>query len=300
MSNYIVVHRKDTNNVGDMAADPLQYFLKPDQYTSIDINDWWNLTPPEGSKIIVGGGGLLVNENFEAIMEIISSSDRRQLNSMLKKSWVLSDNRNSDAHKDFTNKFTELLRDTIKSLKDSKSKKYIWGAGHNGELKKKSSFLEYPDYLMNFDLVGVRDYGQRFNWVPCASCMAPALQKKYPIKNDVIWFEHKKQLVKDFGDVSAPRFINSGNNLDQTIELLGSANIIVTNSYHGAYWGTLLKKRVIVVEPWSSKFMAFKHKPYMLNKGESISDAIEKTKSYDNALEECINATEAFWKRVQE
>ena len=52
---YAVVHRSDPNNVGDLAANPLQYFLNKDEYQVIDImncsleqiptdvpvNNWW-------------------------------------------------------------------------------------------------------------------------------------------------------------------------------------------------------------------------------------------------------------------
>jgi hypothetical protein len=126
------------------------------------------------------------------------------------------------------------------------------------------------------------------------------LTKTYAIKNDVIWFEHKKQMIKDFGNDPIPRFINSGSNIEQTIELLGSANTILTNSYHGAYWGTLLKKRVIVVGgAWSSKFKFFKHPPIILSKKEEWQNYRETAPVYENALEECRVATQSFWQNIQ-
>jgi hypothetical protein len=130
--------------------------------------------------------------------------------------------------------------------------------------------------------------------------MHPALRKQYAIKNDIIWFEHKKQLIKDFGPEPIPRFVNSGDNIEQTIELLGSANIILTNSYHGAYWGTLLKKKVIIVGgTWSTKFKWFKHPPTILGKKEDWQDAIDSSNIYDSALDECIYATEQYWNTIK-
>jgi exopolysaccharide biosynthesis predicted pyruvyltransferase EpsI len=129
--------------------------------------------------------------------------------------------------------------------------------------------------------------------------MHPALRKQYTIKNDIIWFEHKKQLVKDFGNDSIPRYINSGSNIDHTIELLGSANIIITNSYHGAYWGTLLKKRVIVVSPWSSKFFALRHQVPLIDKTDNWTDAIDRCEIYQDALDECESETINMWTKVQ-
>ena len=128
------------------------------------------------------------------------------------------------------------------------------------------------------------------------------LQKKYPIRNKVIWFEHKKQLIKatNFGNDSIPRFINSGGNMDQTIELLGSAETIITNSYHGAYWGALLGRKVIVTEPWSTKFYGFKHMPYLLTKLQTWNDIIDDVPTYPNALEECVQITKNYWQEVQQ
>ena len=299
-SKLVVVHRRDQNNVGDMAANPLQYFLKDDEYIVLDLSDFKNTKIPSDAKIILGGGGLLSNENFDHIVEFVTNSDYRQLLKLSKSSWTLSNQENSEAHQEFSTKFTELISSTLKTIKNDNTRRIIWGAGHNAEeSKRKSLILEYPSYMEKFDIVGVRDHGQRYPYVPCASCMIPALRKKYSVKNDIIWFEHKKQLVKDFGNMSIPRFVNSGNNVDQTIELLGSSNVIITNSYHGVYWGTLLGKKVILADSWSTKFSSFKYKPQLLSKNENLTDAIDKAKIYKESLDESIDATEKFWSKVR-
>jgi exopolysaccharide biosynthesis predicted pyruvyltransferase EpsI len=124
--------------------------------------------------------------------------------------------------------------------------------------------------------------------------------KKYKIKNKVIWFEHKKQLIKDFGDDAIPRFVNSGNNIEHTIELLGSTEIILTNSYHGAYWGTLLRKKVIVVGgAWSTKFNWMKHPPMVLSRKQRWQDVVDEAPIYKDALEECRTATEKHWMTIK-
>mgnify|MGYP003667401347 FL=1 len=58
---YVVVHRNDTNNVGDLASNPLQYFLQPDQYRVVDITHSHVEQYPSGVPLIAGGGGLLAN-----------------------------------------------------------------------------------------------------------------------------------------------------------------------------------------------------------------------------------------------
>jgi len=158
-------------------------------------------------------------------------------------------------------------------------------------------------YSSMFDKVTVRDYKQQYDYVPCASCMHPAFRKKYAIKNDIIWFEHKKQLVKstEFATMSIPRFINSGANIEQVAELLGSANTIITNSYHGAYWGTLLKKKVIVVEAWSSKFYYLKHNPIFAPKGYfPVHELAEQCEIYPSAIDECVALNQKYFDEIRD
>lgn len=300
---FTVIHRRDLNNVGDMASNPLQYFLPPDAYQAFDITQIRKEPIPFGPPIIVGGGGLIANDFFgEVLRDLTLSNDKVQLYEMFDNRWKLSNPINREAHLNFEEKYKELLHETVRKIREDQSTKILWGVGHNGEIPKKTkdSKLAYPEWLLDFTMIGVRDYKQDYEWVPCASCMHPALRQTYPIKNEVIWFEHKKQLIKDFGAEPIPRFVNSGNNIEQTIELLGSANVILTNSYHGAYWGTLMKKRVVVVGPWSSKFLTFKHKPLTVERLDSWRDVIDECTIHKEALDECVERTERYWKAVRE
>ena len=303
MSNYkyVVVHRRDINNVGDMASNPLQYFLKPDEYKVVDIDYIYNTDYPGDIPLIVGGGGLIANENFgDSLRNVLNPADKNQLLNLWNYRWNLSNPVNKDLHESFISEYSKLLKSYIDRIDTNGPPKILWGAGHNGDVNKKNKLeLNYPSWMVEFNLAGVRDWGQSVEWAPCASCMHPALRKEYSIKNDVIWFEHKKQLIKDFGNDSIPRFVNSGSNIEQTIEILGSANIILTNSYHGAYWGTLLKKKVVVVGAWSTKFYTFKHPPYVLEKNETWKEGVEKAMVHRHALSECIDKTEQFWNKVK-
>lgn len=302
MIKFVVVHRKDHNNVGDIASNPLQYFLKPDEYQTVDIANLRNEVYPSGVPVVVGGGGLIGNDYIgSAVRDVLSSSDKNYLKHLWNQRWNSLNSANTEISREFNSKYQDLISEYINKIKSDTSPKVIWGAGHNGEVSKKSKKdLDLPDWLVEFNAVGVRDWNQGHTWVPCASCLHPALRESYAIKNDVIFFEHKKQLLKDFGTDSIPRFVNSGSNIEQTIELLGSANIILTNSYHGAYWGTLLNKRVVVVDTWSTKFLNFKHPPTLLEKDETWQEAIERSNTTLNSLEECINASEDYWRRIQQ
>lgn len=302
MKKFTVVHRVDTNNVGDMSSNPLQYLLNQEDYDVVDIVDVAKQKFDSSLPMIIGGGGLIGNDFFgEELRNVLISADYNQLMQLWQQRWQLCDSRNQEVHDEFIEKYQIFIKEYVDRLNQTRAPRFIWGAGHNGDIgKKRLKQLHYPSWLAEFDLVGVRDYKQNLPWAPCASCLEPALRKEYEIKNDVIWFEHKKQIIRDFGNDSIPRFVNSGNNIEQTIELLGSANIILTNSYHGAYWGTLLKKKVIVIGPWSSKFYTLKHSPTILDSDYKWKDYIDSTTVHESALDECIDATMKMWNKIQE
>jgi hypothetical protein len=298
---FTVVHRADPNNVGDLSSNPLQYFLKPEEYQVVDITRIKETEYNSGLPMIVGGGGLIGNDFFgDAIPSLLPSADLDQLVTIQKHKWNLKDTANEKAHEEFQFAHRNFIKRYMNKIKPVSTPRHIWGAGHNSPLDKRGDAdILFPDWLMNFDEVGIRDWDQNQPWVPCASCMHPALDKKYAIKNDVIFYEHKKQLIKNFGNDSMPRFVNSGNNIDQTIELLGSANIILTNSYHGAYWGVLLGKKVIVVEPWSSKFLSMKYAPWILKRDQDWKDVVDLVKTREGALESSRLATTNFWEKIK-
>lgn len=300
-----VVHRMDVNNVGDMASNPLQYFLKDDKYKVIDITKLHHDYFDDDLPLVLGGGGLFGNTLFgdEYIRELLCSSDRLQVEQLYSNSWKPKNDCYREVFEEFQQKYQRLVAELLENIKTPTAPRFVWGAGNNSSTNTTDpTKLVWPKALAGYQLVGIRDYGTEYSWVPCASCMHPALSKTYSIKNDIIFFEHKKQLIKssDFGNESIPRFINSGSNVEQTIELLGSANIILTNSYHGAYWGTLLGKKVILVGgPWSNKFNFFKHSVPMVIKKDDWRDALDKSIIYTDALDECRSVTKWWWENIK-
>ena len=298
MVKFVVVHRRDQNNVGDLASDPLQYFLKPDQYQLVDAANFGRVDYPLDVPLILGGGGLIGNEFIGNVTaKVLSTPDRLQIESLAETKWQLVSERNRDLHRKFKNTYGTLLNEIRHSLPVPSAPRYIWGAGQNSS----SDEFEYPEEMKQFARVGIRDFGQHYEWAPCASCMHPAFSKTHSIRNPVIWFEHKKQLIKDkvFGSESIPRFVNSGANIEQTIELLGSAEVVLTNSYHGAYWATLLKRKVIVVGAWSSKFKYLKHQPAFVDTAQDWRDAVDNAVVHNDALDECRSVTQTFWDAIR-
>ncbi len=302
-AKFVVVHRVDGNNVGDMASNPLQYFLNREDYEVVDAASIGSAIYDPHLPMIVGGGGLVDNDFMgEFFSQLFESPDTQQLQRMSADRWTLCNPIYKELYDQFNIRYHGLIEEYLRQMPPSTAPRFIWGAGHNGPPETEFIKIRWPKAFGKFRLIGLRDFdaSSKFHWVPCASCMHPAFDKTYEIKNDIIWFEHKKQLIKDFGTDPIPRFINSGDNMEQTIELLGSANTILTNSYHGAYWGTLLKKKVIVVGgAWSSKFKFMKYQPVLLGKKEHWKDVIETTPIYENALEDCRRANKEYWELIK-
>lgn len=251
MKNVIInAHVVDSRNIGDLASSPLHYFKFNYPVETLDIRSIDpNFTEPKSGfggsitleeikqnagkvkyHLIVGGGGLLFNTflgSFKAM---------ENLKSIFNGHWI------------------------------------IWGVGQqiysaggkNGQtllenLEQDKNKFDYLSYLKYFDLIGIRDTGFNYDWLPCASCMHPAFDRKREIKHDVVVFSHRKYQVK-IGNL--PRMTHDTQNLEQVLDFLGSGETIITSSYHGAYWGALLGRKVIAF-PFSTKFVTLKHSPYL-------------------------------------
>ncbi|GAX36981.1 polysaccharide pyruvyl transferase family protein [Nodularia sp. NIES-3585] len=217
MKSIINYHVIDSTNIGDLFSAPTKYFTFPG-YT-VEQADIRNINVNDirDKHIIVGGGGLLYKPFLDSFAKLIESKANTKL--------------------------------------------IAWGIGQQSY---GSSFtheelhnFDYSQYLTDFDLVGIRDFNYKDNWVPCASCMHPAFDKKRDIKHEFVVFSHKKFQIK-IGNI--PQMTNNNQNIEEILDFLGSGETILTSSYHGAYWGILLGRKVLSF-PFSSKFHTLKHTP---------------------------------------
>lgn len=299
--NIIEFHRMDQNNPGDLFSNPSRYFDFNLKTYTIDIDSVRKTVWKIDDALIVGGGGLVGHPNFDLLMKRLSVHPDEQI---LKDFLSIGIKTASPENKSLIYEWKEIVqKETVKILSQLDKKigpRILWGVGHNSRENDIDSYsVVYPDYLKEFHLVGIRDYDSDYRWVPCSSCMHPNFSNEYPIKNKVVWFEHKKRLIdnKHFDRYPAPRMVNTGQNIEQILEFLGSAETVVTNSYHGAYWATLLKRKVVCV-PWGSKFNMFKHPPIMAS-DRDWETKIDDAKEYPNALEECREANVKFAEDVR-
>ena len=126
-----------------------------------------------------------------------------------------------------------------------------WGAGTNYH---QDVIRLWPDYLKRFDLVGLRDAGNGNYFAACPSCMHPAFDDLEPVKphHEFVVYAHKHHPL----DIDAPHMTNGHpkGKLIDALRFLASGRSVVTNTYHGAYWGALLGRSVVIVNPFSTRF----------------------------------------------
>ena len=170
-----------------------------------------------------------------------------------------------------------------------------WGLGHN---RHGGPGGRHPGFLRHFQLVGVRDSGPdvpaAFDWVPCASCMHAAFDAPAEIVHEVAYYSHERFPLAADG---LPRLANNERDFSKVVRFLASAETVVTNSYHGMYWATLLGRKVVVL-PFSSKFHSFRY-PVALATPEDWQSACRRARAFPQALQECRAANLAFAEKVR-
>ncbi|MEO1593200.1 MAG: hypothetical protein AAFU71_18190 [Cyanobacteria bacterium J06632_22] len=247
MENVIVnAHVVDSRNIGDLASSPIPYFDFDYRVETLDLRS----IDPKFSVPQSGFGGSITLD------EIRKTSDQVRYHLIIGGGGLL--------YKQFLRSYK-----ILESLKSVFRGHWIaWGVGQqvyalSGEkslipqLSAARDGFAYQQYLSMFDLVGIRDQGFDYDWIPCASCLHPTFDKPREPRHDVVVFSHRKFKLK-LGNL--PCMSHDTQSLEEVIDFLGSGKTIISSSYHGAYWGTLLGRRVVAF-PFSTKFLTLKHPP---------------------------------------
>lgn len=181
----------------------------------------------------------------------------------------------------------------IEKCNDLSKHVIIWGAGMNTHIGDTC----YKLALEKFHLVGLRDYPKMeamIEYVPCPSCMLPELSYDYEICREIGVVEHAMYPIEEFPYEK----INNSVDVYSVIKFIGTSSIIISNSYHAVYWATLMKKKVIIYEKFSSKFDSLKWKQPIYS-GDFMED-VGKCEIYTDALEECRKININFAEKIKE
>ena len=223
----------------------------------------WVETVASADLIVVGGGGLLQNDFFSAGFERI---------------------------------FTE---------KKKSASTILWGAGHNEwRLNDWRHLACGHDFTkMPFDLIGVRDYDEGYEYVPCVSCMSPLfdINRGNTVCRDVGLYVHEGTMQNETFRSRLPagiQILSNNASFEDAVKYLSECDVVLTDSFHGAYWATLLGRRVIAF-PSSSKFYSLRH-PVPLCSPQHWTRYVKMASVYDGALEECRSINNQFASKVRD
>lgn len=273
MTKTVAVFRKDPSNVGDWWSPPHHYFnLQPEEM--LDLSHLPDQLPP--AELVILGGGGLGREDFRGHLKRLRG-----------------------AYPD-----AQLV---------------AWGVGTDlpgfdmSREQSPSGADLLGDYFEEFDLVKSRVWTpkQPDQWVPCVSAMHPEfdrLRDQTP-DVDVVVYSHKRKKIQPYSwrnfwkknraFVSLPKSVsvihadNDGQDMTGKLQTLARARVVVTNSYHGVYWSTLLGKKVICV-PFKSGLFSFRHRPLYRQNTISLDD-LQMAPAYPEALGQCREANTRFF-----
>lgn len=243
------VHRRDSENIGDMMCSPFRYFRTTERLYELDIEPLDTLSPllvGRDDPLIIGGGGLFA---FEAAINGLLSRYR--------------------------------------------GPKIGWGVGRNNRLQSRQNQIQTD----KFTLLGIRDWQAGHEWLPCVSCLSPLfdLYRNAPIHHDFVLYDHQHVRIPIEGH---PRLTNACMSFSKVLAFLSSAETVVSNSYHGAYWARLLGRRVVVL-PFSDRLLHMRF-PATVGTAENYREAAKNDQPNLEALAVCRAQNLRFSHRVSE
>jgi hypothetical protein len=280
------LYHRHTANPGDMTASPVHYFDWPSvaDVTARGVLDPVPAAPVE--HLIVGGGGLIGNDHFDAALaaQLGLAGGRRVL-------WGAGHNRHLYPYGFKASAYGwERVRGEMRGWLVRRG----WRARSDWSRRLVYSPTEADRARLDrFDLVGLRDWDVGARWVPCASCLHPALDRHRddPPRHELVFADHPKFFAIEAG--RAPKLSNLENDIDTLVAFIASGRSVVTSSYHVAYWGVLLGRRVVVA-PWSTKFLRFKWPVELAADLDGLSHHLARARAYPEALAEARAANLAF------
>ena len=188
---------------------------------------------------------------------------------------------------------TESFNENLNRLLDICPTVIAWGVGFNTH---HDNPILTPIDTNRFKLIGIRDYAHSsgLDYLPCVSCNAIELDNNLELRRRIGIIDHRYVPVSH--DIPGER-IDNGENFRSITDFIASSEIIMSSSYHVVFWATLMNKKVICANAFSTKFDYFKYKPVFCS-GDLEFD-IAKTKVFPNALQEARNLNNDFFEKVK-
>jgi len=188
---------------------------------------------------------------------------------------------------------TNYLNQILESIVEN-NKVIFWGVGSNTSCTPYYEILSHPNVL----LAGVRDIeiGLKHRYLPCVSCKHILFDKERNESGGVGLIEHPEYPI-NIGEL--PK-INNSNTIDEILDFIYDKSILISSTFHGAYWSQLMNKKVLhfdEINELNSKFINLKHRiPTCSSK--NYKEKIYNLSKVSGLLEESRYLNDCFYKDV--
>lgn len=258
------IHIPAARNVGDACSAPYAHVGELSERFEIKVFSIANheriQSIPTGAPIIMGGGGLLASK--------------------------------------------PVWDESFRIALDRSDQVIAWGLGLNRPppMARKAP-LALPAFTSEFAMMGIRDIVPDTRWVPCVSCLysgfdAPAAASPRHKIGFYLHVQRTEKLPESLHGLmeTVPVMTNGGdkNSLGEVIQFLSSCDNIITNSFHGMYWATLLGKKVLLFDVFSEKFTLSPWSHPVYDPEQDVDAQFEAAPLYPGALEEARAANISF------
>jgi hypothetical protein len=139
------------------------------------------------------------------------------------------------------------LNYALRFATEKRLKIYGWGLGYNRHMGDNTDLPALE--LYRFTSLGIRHRVEGCSLVPCASCMSELIQYKGATELNPGIIEHLGNLITD---LPYPK-ISNNKTMAEITGFITAHNPIITNTYHGGYWTTLIGKSLILYKPFSER-----------------------------------------------
>lgn len=280
------LHHRHLANPGDMTCSPHDYF-DWQSVANVEVRGVLDSLPhSDPGDLVVGGGGLIGNAHFTAAIaaHFSASGGRRVL-------WGAGHNAHLYPHKfKAAGEGWGRLRGELRG--------WLVRRGLRPASRWSRRLVYRPtatdrEQLAKFDLVGLRDWDSGERWVPCVSCMHPALDRHRDdqTRHDIVFADHPQFFGIEV--MRSPKLSNQETDIETLVAFIASGRSVVTSSYHVAYWGVLLGRKVVIA-PWSTKFLRFKWPVQLAPDLDGLGHHLKLARAYPEALSEARAANHAF------
>lgn len=175
---------------------------------------------------------------------------------------------------------------------NSPAKVVVWGAGENHHFNSKP--IQSPNFNLDKHLIGVRHTSLETR-LPCPSCKHPLFDKYIGaegVYDEPLFLAHAGRPSANYDN-----YIDNADDFEKIIDKVAQHKYIISETYHGAYWSTLLGKPTVIYRPFSTRHVSLE-----LPLANTIEEAVKLLPTVDTSkyisLKEARQRNDVFYQKV--